>query len=1604
MAAQLFFSLQDCAVSNFVTSSQLYNAPTSFFTGGERAQRAIPTFRIRYTPFGICHRAADLADDLSFLRRSQARILNPNSYPGTLDRGDVNVMDPYNYFRQSPDDRWDRLQQEHPVNQLQYASHGFPYWGDVDDFNNPVQNAFHQHEEFMLGSSSLMNFNRYEFFVRQLKRSGFLENRIERGFAGPRYFAVRLVFGRFDHIQEFGPHYYKGYIRRFGANAETFLRGTLQEDIFPWDIHNPLIGLAGANNENLPFDVNIFQTPFYSDRRGANAMSTIDYVDVRLVPAMRNIMKFGGTQGSGAILREDGTVDDTMFFVNAFLVELLVDQKIQTRSSANLRPILPSSISRPIVPNVVGGPSDDEIDLVESLPKTTNRKFLFTPPLTKRQDCFWQCLLMFLVIRSNTDRITFSLQWYFNEFVMGGIDIFNKKNNGKNLLKRYIMLKTPTLVQRVASILKVNKETLCPLPVERMKAMLELFDCFYPVLMFDEHEALISGSMDNIHLNSAETNHFMVQRVGNHLSLILSYTAFVPVKKCHRCKWRFNNTGNLNRHLQSNACMTCLCDEVFQDELQWRYHKSNLRLECKAYKELHEVMDINNDNPIQGIEKEILDGLVLHEKTHRRNKMKRFLHDKMSEGSDYDKSKERLKMAIQDHSELRNCKSAIYFDLETIVPLKLECQFDSTSEDEYQKPFACSWLTRENFRNHEEPHVEYGPGCIEAFINYLDQEYNRIYNEEKLLWLQWIRDEVNMNPLPRTISGARNTSARIIRSWNQYTLQQDKTSIVCMFCDEISHEAVLNGVISDCAIKQFAYRRAKENLKDNSNGLAPRVTIWAHNGGKFDWVFIHRYLIDHGLLNEVETVRNGSKYFELSYRSIFKFRDSLLFMQGSLDKLSKDFGVQTKKGVFPYRLVDSISKIETVLIGEDVIRSHIPHEYLHVIESVPGVMKLTRKRPMTEEEYVDFFFERGWVYNIKEECIAYLKDDVKCLSQIMESFASGWESMPNSPNLFKYCTIGQMCHSYFLESYLKPEMYPCLSVVEDSFIRRALYGGRTEVFTRLAPEGLPIHYVDVNSLYPHVMESCFLPCGDPTWHINKKDDLFFIQLNSGSLKVEAVYEDDVYFERLKDCFNNHSADSVYGFLEVDVLCTISEWFPVLPERRGGKNMFTNMSKKRHVYYSEELKLAIRHGCCIEKIYTFSEWQRGSIYKDLIHVLKEQKMLGEGKDINGIPIPGQAKNPSLRAAAKTAQNSLFGKTIQKIDSMVELVYSAEQVWHRLQDPDNEVVIEPLFRTKTMDIVEMRTKFARGKIQKRSCAAIGTAILAEARMILYSYFEAVKRIGGQMLYCDTDSIVFSSMYSLEAEYLHDTEYGKMKVEIDPSAIMNGGFVAASPKCYSFLLKDGSPYVRCKGVSLSENTRVEGLEKEDETDEDIEFSALCDVMEEERKRLKLEGLKGMEDMEQNDFEGIGWGLSFKNIKGLVTGDLFCLSSSQTQFERTRDRNVLSIERVKTLTPRFDKRIIVSDPTKLTIPMNDYNVNIHEIIMNRKNTPLSDFLDKSLKEDIERVHMMYCNNDFFMSVYNAWLESDSISAVVFKCERGLDIDVESLCDGGMWHMVGTQ
>ena len=97
-------------------------------------------------------------------------------------------------------------------------------------------------------------------------------------------------------------------------------------------------------------------------------------------------------------------------------------------------------------------------------------------------------------------------------------------------------------------------------------------------------------------------------------------------------------------------------------------------------------------------------------------------------------------------------------------------------------------------------------------------------------------------------------------------------------------------------------------------------------------------------------------------------------------------------------------------------------------------------------------------------------------------------------------------------------------------------------------------------------------------------------------------------------------------------------------------------------------------------------------------------------------------------------------------------------------------------QALEIVERDD--SRDRLNTKLPACAGAAILAMAQYVLYFYIEELRRVGGEVLYCDTDSVVFACTPPQTAQlrrHIHASEFGKLKWELPEDTIE--GFVGVA-----------------------------------------------------------------------------------------------------------------------------------------------------------------------------------------------------------------------------------
>ena len=379
--------------------------------------------------------------------------------------------------------------------------------------------------------------------------------------------------------------------------------------------------------------------------------------------------------------------------------------------------------------------------------------------------------------------------------------------------------------------------------------------------------------------------------------------------------------------------------------------------------------------------------------------------------------------------------------------------------------------------------------------------------------------------------------------------------------------------------------------------------------------------------------------------------------------------------------------------------------------------------------------------------------------------------------------------------------------------RDAFFGGRTGAVAlyHQAGPGEKIFYIDVTSLYPWVNKTQPYPLGHP------------------------VIECPPASQTIGDYF---------GLATVTILPPRGLFHPVLPVRHDGKLTFPlcrtcvqqeqdkplfkrsahcqhadDQRQLRGTWCTPEIEKAIAKNyrlIHIHEVWHFPEQQEGLFqpYVDTWLRLKQESAgwprwcitqeqkdsyIREYKRREGIELRNVAKNPGRKQVAKLMLNSFWGKFGERTNkSKVEQVVHPQHLYRILADAANDV---QAVRICTDDVLEVRYKQTEDNDMPSDRTNIFIACFTTcwARLKLYSYLE---RLGEQVLYYDTDSVIYS--WTPGQPQIDTGDFlGEMTDELDGDTIQE--FVSGGAKNYGYHTVGGKFCCKVRGFTLNVRGRA-------------------------------------------------------------------------------------------------------------------------------------------------------------------------------------------------------
>lgn len=315
------------------------------------------------------------------------------------------------------------------------------------------------------------------------------------------------------------------------------------------------------------------------------------------------------------------------------------------------------------------------------------------------------------------------------------------------------------------------------------------------------------------------------------------------------------------------------------------------------------------------------------------------------------------------------------------------------------------------------------------------------------------------------------------------------------------------------------------------------------------------------------------------------------------------------------------------------------------------------------------------------------------------------------------CNIGRLCYtrgscamSAYLLRYYRERIYIHNNREAIAIERESYRGGRVECFYIGTPKAPPYYVIDVNSLYPYVMQQYEYPVR--------------------------------YVKQVYDCSPSEVASYLDRYSMV-ARCILDAKEPVYAMKRG-RTLFP-IGRMKAALCSPELEYACVHNDLVKVVHGVL-YERADIFSSFVTAIYDLRQ--EFKS---------AGNDEYQEFCKYLMNSLYGKFGQKAE-----------IWKKIGDCPNEPDrVEILIDAQKDGIRKLRyltgtcEELVRYGESFDSFPAISSHVTAYARMMLWSLMQKAGK--GHYLYCDTDSLIVDAtgLKNLECE-LSETELGKCKLE--------------------------------------------------------------------------------------------------------------------------------------------------------------------------------------------------------------------------------------------------
>ena len=672
----------------------------------------------------------------------------------------------------------------------------------------------------------------------------------------------------------------------------------------------------------------------------------------------------------------------------------------------------------------------------------------------------------------------------------------------------------------------------------------------------------------------------------------------------------------------------------------------------------------------------------------------------------------------------------------------------------------------------------------------------------------------------------------------------------CYFGEEARHEFMSYGLYND-EHYGYGYGYSIEDFIDTLEEEAnkyKRIKVIFHNAMNYDATFVLRYVLHNKPTWNVQVImKSCNKLQKLSFSwkvgrasHSIDIGDSFLFFPMSLERIcecmkkptldanveafprffhsftfaypvnNEEASIILKKNLFPYRFFTSAEKLDTPMSEfEEIFEPR--EENLKYFGETVTVDKLAQN--VGEFKRVVSLFQ---CRNARAYHDLYLRCDVLELADIYCTMRDTlWET--HHINIAEYMGTPSATWAAFLRCDPELELALYDDTIYAEFFHRMMRGGVTSAPLRYArsDDTHSIIYLDVNGLYPYVMQKFPYPCGEFRWI---KYDKSFGDASSNHGAMEELKSqlasvgrgfcamvDLTIPSEIKELTDQYPFAPEHRVIHDQYYTEDGELYPFLKrwsEANPDSAMIpfrglvgTLYPKKRYCLHGDVLLWYLRHGAPLDYIHNVITFKQSFFLRKYIS--------------KNIAMRNEATDEYRKMLLKLMNNSIYGKTCEN-----PLNHSKFVILRNRDGLDGLVETSSVQSITPIDKDNFIVQITGEHITLDKTTYVGACVTDFAKLHMYelfydklsSLFEEV-----QLVYTDTDSFIVRVKHEAgktlkeileymnsNGETLIGKEGGLLKSETGDDRIEE--VIALRSKVYAYKTQKGKYGQRAKGTTAS------------------------------------------------------------------------------------------------------------------------------------------------------------------------------------------------------------